>query len=179
MRLYSWRNTESKQYQLSNLKFFPLNLAPSQFGALGACPVRFYGLDAPVTDKTASETTTSQGNKRCANSLRPNRKYFNLQHLGIVWDPTALNTEGDFTRRARHVQLPCNWYNLRFWWQSSIRITVLWDKTPCSLGDKYRGLKENCFLRISPETVTQFYKTTRRHVPQDRGWIGWWEYSSM
>ena len=152
-------------------------MAPSPFGALGACPVRLYGLDAPVPDKTASETTISHGNKRCENSLRPNRKYYNLTHIGIVWDSDALKTNGDCTRRARHVQLLCNWYNLRFWWQSNIQITVLWDMTPCSLGDKYRGFEGNCFLHISSETVTQFYQTTRRHVLQGRDWIGWWEYS--
>lgn len=66
-------------------------------------------------------------------------------------------------------------------WHSggSIRITVLWDMTPCSLGDKYRGFEDNFFLHISSETVTQFYKTIRRHVPQDQDWIGWWKYGSI
>ena len=96
-----------------------------------------------------------------------------------MWDSDALKTNGDCTRRARHVQLLCNWYNLRFWWQSSIRITVLWDMAQCTLGDKCRGFEENCYLHVSSETVTQFCQTTRRHVPQDRDRIGWWEYSSI
>jgi hypothetical protein len=65
--------------------------------------------------------------------------------------------------RAGNVQLLCDWQDLGFWW-----ITVAWDVTPCSLGDKHRRFEENCFLQISSETVTPFYKIVRRHMPEDR-----------
>lgn len=51
--------------------------------------------------------------------------------------------------------------------------------TPCSLGDKCSVFEENCFLHVSSESVTKFYQTTRRHVPQDRDRIGWCEYSCI
>jgi hypothetical protein len=47
-----------------------------------------------------------------------------------------------------------------------MKITVLWDVAPCSLVEVYRRFRGACCPH-HPETLVNFYKSTRRNNPED------------